>query len=118
MNQHFIIMRTLLFIAICFISACAFAQSSPEVNDELVIAEPSSYTFSHLDFPKANLLIKRAVVPNYAALAGVNVVVSEVDLEAGKVVLRRADGKNFFRYYPQITANFSAALEAGELRRL
>lgn len=110
-------MRIPIFIFVLMTSFLAFAQEAPEVNDKLVINEPAAYDFAHLDLPKANILIKRAVVPNYAALDGVEVVVTEV-AENGKVVLKRADGKNFFRYYPAITAHYDEAVRSGELRQL
>lgn len=111
-------MRSLILIMACCLGTWAYGQYEPKVSDELLLQQPTTYDFQHLDFPQANILVKRAVVPDYNSLAGITVVISEIDHDAGKVILKRADGKNFFRYYPEVSADLAQALEAGELKIL
>lgn len=79
-------------------------------------ATPSGYTY--IDFPNNNIIIKRGAIAHFNQLEGRKVVVEEVLSKNGKteVTLRPKDGRNFFRFWPTITAHLEKAMEKGELK--
>lgn len=111
-------MRFSAILAVLLFSATAYAQEEPAISDKFQISTPSSYAYTHIELPPANILIKRAIMTDYKSLRGIEVVVTDYDQESGKAELKRADGKNFFRFYPVITADVKDALQARELLAL
>ena len=102
-----------------------FMQTEPnaqeiQVNDVLVIQEPSGLDFKHIHFPKKNFIIKRGGIANMNQVAGKKVVVETISYDkdgATLVTLRRQDGKRFFRAFPTVKASLEEALDSGELRQ-
>ena len=90
-----------------------------QVNDVLVIEEPSGADFKHIHFPRKNFIIKRGGIANLKSLKGTKVVVDDISYKDGVtlITISRMDGRKFFRAFPTVTAKFESALEAGELRR-
>ena len=90
-----------------------------QVNDVLVIQEPSGADFKHIHFPRKNFIIKRGGIATLTSLNGTKVVVEDVSYKDGAtiIILSRMDGRKFFRAFPTVTAKFESALEAGELRK-
>nr|WP_321234123.1 hypothetical protein [uncultured Psychroserpens sp.] len=104
-----------LFIAICTIS---YSQEQPKVGDVLEINKPYAQTFNHINFPKANILIKRGKVANYNSIYGNQVVISEIKTKndgTTYVVLKKNDGTKFFGYLNEVKANYNKSLQSGEL---
>lgn len=107
-----------VFVAILLSMQNAFAQEkSLETGTVLEIIKPEG-PFKHVNLPRNNFIIKRGGIANLNSLSGNLVVVTAVNESEGRkeVVLKRKDGRKFFRNYSTITANWPAALEAGELR--
>jgi len=104
---------SLLFLGFCF---TATAQSTPNVGDELVIKEATTY--NHVKFPKLNILTKRGKVANYKSVSGNTVVIDEVitkDDGTTYVILKKKDGTKFFGYKRTVKANYTKAIDTGEL---
>tara|TARA_R110002051_G_scaffold234092_2_gene295710 strand:+ start:251 stop:577 length:327 start_codon:yes stop_codon:yes gene_type:complete len=90
-----------------------------EVGTILSISEPVSDTYKHIDFPRKNTIIKRGAIADFNGLKGLKVVVDAVETtKNGETLIRlkRNDGKNFFRFYPKVSANFQEALNSGEIQ--
>jgi hypothetical protein len=83
----------------------------------LTLGTVSASGYGHIDFPRKNIIIKRGAIANFNALEGEKVRVKEVrsDNGATEVVLQREDGRNFFRFWPTVTADLEQALKKGEL---
>lgn len=91
-----------------------------QINDVLVIQEPSGADFNHIHFPRKNFIIKRGGIASMKQVAGKKVVVESIsyDKEGNTVVtLSRLDGLKFFRAFPTVTATLESALVSGELRQ-
>lgn len=112
-------------IAILFLMVFSFNSNAQKANElkkgeVLKIGNPTTYTFSNINMPRANFIRKKGGIPNYKKLAGTLVVVTEVkyqDNEVSSVVLERKDGKKFFGSFPEIKASYKEALKSGELSR-
>lgn len=98
----------------------ALAQQAPiDEGAVLEIVKPEG-EFQHLKVPRKNIIIKQGGIANMYALDGSLVVVEAVQQlgEQHKVVVKRKDGRRFFRRYRTLTAYWPEALESGELRRV
>lgn len=85
----------------------------------LTINAPEGSSYEHINFPKKNFMMKRGTIVNYNALDGKKVIVKKITKtvdESSKVNLQRADGLNFFRFYPTVKADLDKALASGELK--
>ena len=82
---------------------------------ELIL--PDDGDFNHLVVPRKNFIIKRGGVPDMKTLDGNRVVVTSVkETSRGtRIVLKREDGRKFFRSFPTLTAHWPEALESKEL---
>ena len=110
-------------IIFAFVVLCSFsisqAQEKTEIEEGSILTlHMSNGAFHHINFPKANFIIKRGAIANFRALEGKQVIVEEKITKNNKTIvsLRRKDGKNFFRFYPKVTANLDNALSFGELK--
>ena len=116
-------MRNFVFISIlmAFLPLQSALAQEPQVKEGMVLklVKPEG-DFVHLQVPKKNFIIKQGGLANMHSLNGNHVVVEKVQQlgDQHKVVLRRKDGRKFFRVYPTLTAHWPEALEAGELRLL
>ena len=112
-------MKKLLFTLLFFgCTILVSAQNTPKVGDLLVINEPYAQTFSHVKFPKLNILTKRGKVANYKSVYRDQVIVDEVitkDDGTTYVMLKKKDGTKFFGYLSKVKANYAKALEAKEI---
>ncbi|MDO6605184.1 hypothetical protein [Arenibacter palladensis] len=119
-----------LFFAVLFMLATLSinAQSGrPEVlkevkaGDILHIGRPDAPSFKHIDFPRANAIIKSGGIANYKKMEGVKVVVTDVKEKKDgtlHVKIKRTDGQRFFGIHSVISADLKDALDSGELRRI
>jgi hypothetical protein len=116
-------MSTLLkyvFVLMVLCLQTTFAQKKlVETGTVLEIIKPEG-PFRHVNLPHNNFIIKRGAIANLNSLSGKLVVVTAVKEVGGikEVILKRKDGRKFFRNYATITANWPDAIEAGELRRV
>ena len=99
-------------------NAIAQEVSNPEVGDKLIISKSSEFGYKYLELPNANFILKKNGRLNYDQLIGNSVIVEKVknNKSGTTVVLRRADGKKFFGSFPEIKADYSEAIKAGELK--
>ncbi|SDE49567.1 hypothetical protein SAMN05421636_105276 [Pricia antarctica] len=91
----------------------------PVVGAVFEIGEASAHYYKHIQFPRANFIIKRGGFANYQAMENIQVVVASLKVRkegTAKVYLKRADGKRFFGSHLYVAANVKQALASGELR--
>lgn len=97
-------------------------QSDLTTGDILFLGKPSSgNSYQHIDFPKKNIIIKRGGIANFNKLTGQKVVVHQIiNVKDGSTlaILKKKNGKNFFRFFPKIQCHLNKALNSGELRRV
>lgn len=117
-------MRNLAFVVIfLLISQLAFTQENQTVTSEkavYVLGVPAGSDYKYIHFPKKNIILKRGAIANFNSIIGTKVVVDRTPGKskmADKVVLKRKDGRNFFRFFPTVKADLEKALEAGELKK-
>ena len=104
-------------IALLF-SGVMFAQEEVKVGDVFEIGQPETRTYKHIEFPRANFIIKRGGIANYKNLKGQKVVVTSIeDKNDGtvQIKLKRENGNRFFGSHTVVAANFEKALDNGEL---
>lgn len=92
---------------------------SIKMGDLLIISQPLSDTYQHIDFPRKNIIIKRGGIADFHKLKGMKVIVEEVKTSkdgSTLIRLKRKDGKKFFSFYSTVTANFNDALSSGEIK--
>ncbi|MFC4721663.1 hypothetical protein ACFO5O_05000 [Geojedonia litorea] len=119
--------KVFLFITLVFI-ANGYATNSqqsvddlPKIGDVLIIKEPSKQSYSHIDFPKLNFIVKRGGVANYDSVLGEHVVVKDVSTKNDGTIyvkLEAKSGKKFFGFLKQVNANYEQAIKSGELSTL
>ena len=94
-------------------------RNSVSVGDLMVIQKPKGIDFTHVQFPRRNIIIKQGGIANMKSLYGQKVLVTEVnDIPNGniEVVLKLLNGRRFFGYLPSVKADLDLALAAGELK--
>lgn len=112
--QQFVVM----FVVAVFASVETKAQEL-EVGTEYVLVIEDQNKPKHLKFPSKREIIKRGAIADYQNLNGVVVTVeSSGKNNSEEVLLKRKDGKPFFRFFDTIKANVTKALENGELARI
>ncbi|SMG19785.1 hypothetical protein [Arenibacter troitsensis] len=116
-----------LFFAVLFVVATLNinAQSGSsdvlkevKAGDILQIGRPDAPSFKHIDFPRANTIIKSGGIANYKKMEGVKVVVTDVKEKKDgtlQVKIKRTDGGRFFGIHSVVSADIKNALESGEL---
>ncbi|SDH91974.1 hypothetical protein [Winogradskyella thalassocola] len=112
-------MKKLLFTLLCFtFLLSASAHNEPKVGDILTVKTPSAEGFNHIDFPKANTLIKRGIVTGYKSVNNEAVVIDDIETEdngSTTVTLKKKDGSKFFGILNKVKANYAKAIGSGEL---
>tara|TARA_R110000868_G_scaffold170220_1_gene405426 strand:- start:231 stop:602 length:372 start_codon:yes stop_codon:yes gene_type:complete len=108
-----------LFVLSSGISNAQNENHSIKIGDILIISQPLSDTYKHIDFPRKNIIIKRGAIADFHKLKGMKVIVEEVKTSKdGSILIRltRKDGKKFFNFWPAVTANYNDALSSGEIK--
>lgn len=112
--------KYLLFLGL-FIAAVNLHAQDVAVGDAFEIGNPESPQYAHLEFPRANFIIKRGGIANYKSVQGQKVVVSSIKEKKDGTMLvkiKRADGNRFFGSHWQVAVNVEKALESGELLKI
>jgi hypothetical protein len=94
------------------------ANDTAAIGKLMIINKPSSHSFKYIHFPRKNIIIKRGGIPNFKNVVGQRVVITRVERKENgstQVVLKRADGRKFFRFLPSVKADLEQALSYGEL---
>lgn len=104
-------------LALLFTGTTTLAQATTVREGEAFQIEKPDGDFQHIRFPRKNIIIKRGGLAHMGQVDGLTVVVERVDRQNGRqvVVLRRQDGRKFFRNFKTVTAYWPEAMESGEL---
>ncbi|MGF1560056.1 MAG: hypothetical protein ACFCUL_13280 [Flavobacteriaceae bacterium] len=92
--------------------------TSVQVGDVFQIGKPETNTYKHINFPRANFIIKRGGIANYKKAEGEKVVVSSIKEKKDGTTLvkiKRKDGNRFFGSHTVVSVDIKEALESGEL---
>ncbi|MBT8314298.1 MAG: hypothetical protein KJP26_07535 [Maribacter sp.] len=114
--------KSILFMAFLFCISMLKAQSTDHSSiegDILMLGEPSGASYTAIKFPRKNIIIKRGAIANFNSLLGKKLVVEKIETNSDGMeisTLRRKDGLNFFRFFPEVKADLSKAIESGELK--
>lgn len=114
-------MKNQFFFIICFLLlgiSGAFSQATPpEEGAELRIELPESGSFEYLDVPRNNFIMKRGGIAGVEQLDHTTVLVDEVrETPKGiQLILKRKDGKRFFKSHRYLTASWPEVAESNEL---
>ena len=111
----------LAFISCMFTINAQSVDDTVSQGDVLILGEPSGSTYISIDFPRKKSIIKRGSIANFNALVAKRLVVEHLATDTkGRAIatLKRADGLNFFRFFPSVKADISRALKSGELKTL
>ena len=110
----------LLVLCLSVYSLQAQGTSDAEVSsgDIYTIGDVQAGGYEHIYFPRPNFIIKKGGIVNYKRLVGKEVEVVSVTYKENQpiVTLKRLDGHRFFGSHRYVKANFSKALDRGELQ--
>jgi hypothetical protein len=96
-------------------------KTNVQVGDTFEIGRPETNSYKHINFPRANFIIKRGGIANYKRVEGHKVVVTDIKEKKDgttQVKLKRTNGNRFFGSHTVVSADFKEALESGELEVL
>jgi len=113
-----IVLAILFVVATANVNAQKVNPQDVKVGDIMEIGKPDAPKFKHIDFPRANFIIKKGGIANYSTVVGNKVVITEMkEKKDGTVVvkIKKTDGKRFFNSHPVVKADLKDALESGEL---
>ncbi|MER3373767.1 MAG: hypothetical protein RIM83_03935 [Allomuricauda sp.] len=111
-------MNKYILVVAFMIGALSLNAQEVSVGDVFEIGTPDAPQYEHIDFPRANFIIKRGGIANYKRVEGNKVVVTSVKEKKDgtlKVRIKRIDGNRFFGSHWQVAANFREAVASGEL---
>tara|TARA_R100000655_G_scaffold11802_1_gene27327 strand:+ start:659 stop:1030 length:372 start_codon:yes stop_codon:yes gene_type:complete len=94
--------------------------TNPEIGDRLLIQSPENTTYTALNMPKLNFVVKKGGVANYKSVQ--NTLVEVVKISQNKkgesmVTLQRVDGAKILGLKKSVSANYHKALQLGELKK-
>ncbi|MEO9893165.1 hypothetical protein [Aurantibacter sp.] len=93
--------------------------SNVQVGDVFTIGSAESNSYKHINFPRANFIIKRGGILNYKKIPGSLVEITSVKEKADgttAVKLKRKNGTRFFGSHKVVEADIYAAVNSGELQ--
>lgn len=114
-------MKTVISMLCLFFVALSVNANDIKVGSVLIISNPSSTIYKHIDVPKKNFIIKKGGIADYSSLINEKVVVSDLTKKENgdiHVVLKKHNGKRFFNTHTILKANLSKALQAKELIKI
>ena len=94
--------------------------NNPEIGDRLLIQSPENTTYTAVNMPKLNFVVKKGGVANYKSVQ--NTLVEVVKISQNKegeniVTLQREDGAKILGLKKSVSANYDQALQIGELKK-
>ena len=119
-------MRTTTFtlIFMFLVSVLMHSQSvtsSPAVGDVFLIGHASNAGYEHIQFPRANLIIKKGGIVNHKKLKGKKVEITSIreDKNGNPIArIKLASSKKFFNSHKYVTTSIKKAIENKELIRV
>ena len=94
--------------------------NNPEIGDRLLIQSPENTTYTALNMPKLNFVVKKGGVANYKSVQNTLVEVVKISQNkegASVVTLQRVDGAKILGLKNSVSANYDQALQIGELKK-
>jgi len=85
------------------------------------VSAPETHAYKHINFPRANFIIKRGGIANYKRAEGYKVVVTAIKEKkdgSTQVKIKRNDGGRFFGSHTVVSADFKEAIASGELQAM
>ncbi|MCH3882287.1 MULTISPECIES: dihydroorotase [Tenacibaculum] len=104
-----------------FVSVFMFGQTSTSdfnKGDVFQIGNANYNNYKHINFPKANFIIKKGGIVNYKNIKGQKVVITSVkEKENGKKIatIKLLDSRKFFNSHKYITVEIEEAIRNKEL---
>ena len=93
----------------------------PQVGDVLIINKTDANGYKYIFFPKLNFIVKKGGLASYNIVEGNHAVIKKVEFnENGDtyVYLERMNGQKFFGHLKEVKANYTKALDSGEISKL
>jgi hypothetical protein len=95
------------------------SNTSVNVGDVFVIGEVANNDYKHINFPRANIIIKRGgMVADYKNVKGEEVEVTSIKTKKDgslQATIRLTSNKRFFNSHKYVTVEIDEAISAKEL---
>lgn len=108
-----------VFMTLFFTSANAQDYNSKvNINDVFLVGKVDSNNYKHINFPRANFIIKKGGIANFKNVVGEKVkIISIKEKKDGTKIATIAleSGKKFFNSHKYVTVDIDAAIENKEL---
>jgi len=104
-----------------FFSVSLYAQDSKtnfNEGDVFQIGTVDDDNYEHINFPRANFIIKKGGIPNYKNIKGQKVVITSIKENSnGEQVatIKLVDSRNFFNSHTYVTVAIDEAIKTKEL---
>lgn len=102
-----------------FFSSVLFAQSTNvKVGDVFVIGEAYNNDYKYINFPRANLIVKKGGIASYKKIKGAKVTVTSVEENKdGSVIatIKLVSNQAFFNSHKYVTVHVDEAVREKEL---
>lgn len=114
-------MNKLIILLVAVLGSLSLQAQEINVGDVYEIGKPENASYSHINFPRPNFIIKKGGIANYKMVEGNQVVVTSVkEKKDGTMVakIKRKDGRKFFNSHYSVTVDIDEALKSGELQSI
>ena len=97
------------------------SSSNVEIGDVFIIGDVDDSNYKHIDFPRANFIIKRGGIVNYNRIKGAKVEVASIKKKKdGRLVatIKLTSNKYFFKSHRYVPVDIIEAISNKELLRI
>ena len=114
--------KILTVFFICFLTITFTAQKSHtdyKIGDTFVIQQTDNNNYKHINFPKANFIIKKGGIADFKQIVGKEVEISSTKNDKnGDLIatIKLVSGIRFFNSHKYLTVNIKEAIENDELK--
>jgi hypothetical protein len=94
--------------------------NDPQIGDVIIINQTNANGYKYIFFPKLNFIVKKGGIGNYNLVEHTHAIIKKVEKnENGDifVILKRKNDKKFFGSVKSVKANYTKALNAGEISK-
>ena len=104
-----------------FVSFFMYSQSSVSdfnLGDVFLIGNANYNSYKHINFPRANFIIKKGGIVDYKNIKGEKVVITSLkENKNGKTIatIKLVEPRNFFNSHKYVTVNIAEAIKSKEL---